>query len=59
MYENRLKSSRDIRCQLLEEARENTFSTFIKRNEYLNSAGNYGLDISNICPQKPGGASDY
>ena len=58
MYENRLKSSRDIRCQLLEEARENTFSTFIKRNEYLNSAGNYGLDIFEHAP-KSGGASDY
>lgn len=58
MYENRLKSSRDIRSQLLEEARENTFITFIKRNEYLNSAGIYGLDVFEHAP-KSGGANDY
>lgn len=58
MYENRLKSSREIRSQLLEEACENTFSTFIKRNEYLNSAGTYGVDIFEHAP-KSGGANDY
>lgn len=58
MYESRLKSSRDIRSQLLEEARENTFITFIKRNEYLNSAGIYGLDVFEHAP-KSGGANDY
>lgn len=58
LYENRLKSSRDIRSQLLEEAYENTFRTYIKRNEYLNSAGNYGLDIFEHAPRS-GGANDY
>lgn len=58
MYENRLKSCRDIRSQLLEEARENTFITFIKRNEYLNSAGNFGIDVFEHAP-KSGGANDY
>lgn len=58
MYESRLKSSRDIRRQLLEEAYENTFGTIIKRNEYLNSAGIYGLDIFEHAPRS-GGANDY
>jgi par A-like chromosome partitioning protein len=58
MYENRLKSSREIRSQLLEEACENTFKTFIKRNEFLNNAGIYGLDVFEHAP-KSGGANDY
>lgn len=58
MYEHRLKSSRDIRSQLIAEERSNTFHTYIKRNEYLNSAGNYGLDIFEYAP-KSGGAGDY
>ena len=58
MYENRLKSSREIRSQLLEEAYDNTFRTFIKRNEFLNIASIYGLDVFEHAP-KSGGANDY
>lgn len=58
LYENRMKSSRDIRDKLLEQARENTFITRIKKNEYLNAAGTYGLDIFEYAP-KSGGADDF
>lgn len=58
MHEGRKKNSKDIRSQLLEEAFENTFKTFIKRNEYLNSAAVYGLDIFEHAP-KSAGADDY
>lgn len=58
IYESRLKSSRDIRSALIYSACENTLRTFIKRNEYLNSAGSYGQDIFEYAP-KSGGANDY
>ena len=58
MFENRLKSSRDIRSKLTEEAYENRFYTIIKRNEHLNIAGNLGLDVFEHAP-KSGGASDF
>lgn len=58
MYEGRLRSSRDIRSTLLEDACDHTFRTYIKRNEYLNSAGEIGKDIFEYLP-KSGGATDY
>lgn len=58
IYEPRLKSHRDIRNKLLEEAHENTFHTSIKRNEFLNIASNNGLDVFEQAP-KSGGANDF
>jgi chromosome partitioning protein len=58
MYEERLKSCRDIKKHLLDDAFENTLRTQIKRNEYLNSAGNAGMDIFEYAP-KSQGANDY
>lgn len=56
MFEKRLRGNRDIRSTLIESG--NTFKTFINRNEYLNAAGNLGLDIFEFQP-KSGGAAEY
>lgn len=58
LCEPRLKSYQDINNKLLEDARENTFHTSIKRNEYLNIAGNNGLDVFEQAP-KSKGANDF
>lgn len=59
MFESRFKTNRDIQTKLIKEAYQNTFHTYIKRNEFINVAAcNYGLDIFEYAP-KSGGANDY
>lgn len=45
MFENRLRIHNDIRELLIEECGDNTFKTVIHKNEWLNNAGNDGIDI--------------
>jgi chromosome partitioning protein len=58
MYEERLKGCREIKKRLLDEAFENTLRTQIKRNEYLNRAGDMGMDVYDFAPSSKG-AADY
>jgi chromosome partitioning protein len=58
MYEERLKGCREIRRRLLDEDFEHTLRTQIKRNEYLNRAGDMGLDVFDFAPSSKG-AADY
>jgi chromosome partitioning protein len=58
IYEERLKSNRDRKRQLLDKAFEHTLRTQIKRNEYLNRSAECGLDVFEFAP-KSQGASDY
>lgn len=57
-YDEKQASSRNIRCRLLEEADGNYFNTCIKRNEWLNKAGEMGMDIFELMP-KTAGANNY
>lgn len=57
-YDEKQASSRNIRCRLLEEADGNYFNTRIKRNEWLNKAGEMGMDIFELMP-KTAGANNY
>lgn len=57
-YDEKQASSRNIRCRLLEEADGNYFNTRIKRNEWLNKAGEMGMDIFELMP-KTTGANNY
>ena len=57
-YDEKLASSRNIRHRLLEEADGNYFNTCIKRNEWLNKAGEMGMDIFELAP-KTTGANNY
>ena len=57
-YDEKLASSRNIRERLLEEADGNYFNTRIKRNEWLNKAGEMGMDVFELAP-KTAGAMGY
>ena len=57
-YDEKQASSRNIRERLLEDADGNYFNTRIKRNEWLNKAGEMGMDIFELMP-KTAGATGY
>jgi chromosome partitioning protein len=58
IYEDRLKSNRDRKRQLLSKAFDHTLHTEIKRNEYLNLSAECGQDVYEYAP-KSRGAEDY